>query len=872
MTSTKLLLSCSCAVMLLAGVQNLSASTNFVAAKEKATKEAADSTSKKTNYDKLFSKEHQIAEGLIKLHLNKGKVYFELPLSLLDREMLLGSTITETSDNGHAIVGSKPTVPIHFKFTMQNEKVSLREIKSNVITDDPTSGVASAIKLSNIGAITKNFKIEAYSPDSSAVVIDMTDFFVSDNPKMLPFDDFSYYTLYGLERNQSFKKDRSFVKDIKAFSDNVTVASTLSYEYSLTDRRGKKRASNAAFTATVTRSIMLLSEKPYRPRIADSRMSVFPTEKIMLEGNGTGVKRAYFSNRWNLEPSDSAAYLRGELVEPVKPIVFYIDPDFPETWKAPIKEGVNQWNEMFETVGFKNAIMAKDFPTPDEDPEFDPDNIKYSCIRYAPVSIENAMGPSWVDPRSGEILTASVYVYHDIAKLIRNWMFVQISPANPALRHTQLPDDMFYEGLRYVLSHEVGHCLGFMHNMSASSNIPVDSLRSPSFTQKYGTTTSIMDYARFNYVAQPGDYERGVKLTPPRFGEYDKYAVKWLYTAFPDKTEAEEQALLMQWLQDASKDPMYGYGKQLGAVLDPRAQTEDLGDDAIKASEYGIANLKYVVANLNSWIEAEDPDFEFRSEIFDEILSQYLRYINHIYANIGGIYLKDIKQGDEGDAFWTIPVEKQRAAFEFICGQLGQIDWLDNPELMKKIPLMGSVSATIEKSLCNAIVNAPQKVRGFGMIGEENYRFDDCAQDLFDFVWKPTKQHKQLSSTQKYLQELYVKQLISNSGIDRKASAQPKGIASVEEVGCLEPVTTELSAYTVEMPVELGIEPKLHESSPVLGYSGLRTIFLSINDNSAASSYGYLLRSYEVLKKASGKDKSHYQYLAKYIANTLESK
>ncbi len=415
-------------------------------------------------YDKLFKEKHESVKGMFTLHKVKEKVYFEIPLNMLGKEMLLGSTTTETSDNGNGIVGGK-SEPIHIAFTKSGENIQLRRVNCDVITDNMNSNIAKAIQRSNIGSIMKNMKIEAYSKDSSAVVVDLTGFFVGDNKDLSPFDVYSPYTMFnGLKRTESFQQDKSYLGNIKAFSDNVVISSTLSYTYTLTDPRTNKAVvKDYPFTTVVSRSIVLLKEVPVRPRLADYRVAVFNTGKYMFGEKEQSSRTIYYANRWNLEPSDSVAFKAGKLVEPKKPIVFYIDTNFPEKWKSHIKEAVEQWNELFETIGFKNAIKAVNFPL--NDPEFDPDNIKYSCIRYAPIGVQNAMGPSWVDPRSGEIINASVYVYHDIIKLLNNWMFVQISPANKKLQTKNTPDELMYDGIRYVISHEVGHCLGFMHNI-----------------------------------------------------------------------------------------------------------------------------------------------------------------------------------------------------------------------------------------------------------------------------------------------------------------------------------------------------------------------------------------------------------------------
>ena len=842
---------------------------------------------KESAYDKLFKKKHDVADGMIKLHKVGDKLYFEFPQALFGREMLLGSVISETSDNLTGVPGSKSYVPLHITFTKTSENVQIREINADNYTLGVAGNILRSLDRNNIPTIFRNFKIDAYNADSTAVVFNVTDLFVSHVKELSPF---SYLGAYGgsgsPSLSESFKKELSSLDGIKSFADNLTVKSTLSYTYSVTHPVTKQKiVDNEPLTAVMTRTLVLLDEEPYRPRITDSRMSVFPTGKYLYSDKEQRVKAIYLANRWRLEPSDTEAWKRGEQVEPVKPIVFYIDPDFPEKWQPAVYEGVTQWNELFAKIGFKNAVKA--LPYPEDDPEFDPDNIKYSCLRYAPAPIANAMGPSWVDPRSGEILNASVYVFHDVVKMLNRMIFVQTSQADERVRQVNLPDEVLLDGLRYVLAHEVGHCLGFMHNMSSSSVIPVDSLRSPSFTRKYGTTTSIMDYARFNYVAQPGDRERGVQLTPPRFGVYDEYAVKWLYTPVPDaKTPEEEYAVTSKWITEASADPTYRYGKQqFGGIVDPKSQTEDLGDDAVKASEYGIRNLRYILANLNDWVKDEDRDYSYRTDIYKGIVSQYIRYIGHVFANVGGIYLNEKHVGDPVDAYKSVPKERQRAAVLFLLGQLADLDWMDDEGLMRNIQFMGSPKAYMQIAIIRAVVMSAVKVENSAQLSDDPYTVEACMKDIYDFVWKPTVQGKNPTEEQMMIQREYLLTICKAAGLKYAGTgAVPKAFAGGpdEEIGfdpyaiavpeCLrgyQSMTDNLCYCGSEhVHSHAGADP-----GPVSGYNPPRILYV-VKQSLEAENYANLLRVQRLLKSrvnsGSQKTRMHYALMLHNIEKTLK--
>jgi hypothetical protein len=736
----------------------------------------------KTSYEEIIKGAQKVEKGLINIYLDEDeKLYFEVPFNLLRKDMLLASTISEISESQLGTVGAKPVSPMWVQFTRVDSVLLLRKMQKRAIAEDGNPNIAEAIDKNSIGPIIKKFDIKAYNEDTTTAFIDITNYFKTDVKELSPFGlGMMINRRYSFDKK--FKRKHSFVGRFKSFDDNLTIKSHLSYDYTIKNSQGRTVVSEDPLTVVMTRTLLLLPDEPIRPRIADPRVGIFTTGKRKYSASADKSEGVHFARRFDLEPKDKEAYQDGELTEPEEPIVFYVDSDFPSSWKPTIIKGIEDWNDTFEEIGFKNAIVARDYP--ENDPEFDPDNLKYNVVRYSPVPVQNAMGPSWIDPRSGEILNASVYVYHDLVRLINNWRFVQTAPADPAVRDPQLPESIKMAGIGYVIRHEIGHTLGFMHNFAGSSSITVESLRSPSFTQKYGTTHSIMDYARYNYVAQPGDKERGVKMSPPKFGIYDYYLVDWAYSYFPQEYSKKDVRKELRALVDAKiDDPRYRYGRHQGLVLDPRALAEDLGDDAIEASQYGIKNLQFIMDNLNEWVAGEDKDFTYRQAIWNGVIIQFVRYANHLYANVGGIYLNQKYAGDPIPNYKSAPREKQERALQFLLQEIKQLEWLEDEDVLKNLPLTGTPSKVLLQELAKVILRAPEKVHLSALKSHEKnpYTPEAVMEDIFESIWSKTKEDKSLNQTDKYLQKAFVESVLKKSKLLEQNGGNQQGIAFNEE-------------------------------------------------------------------------------------------
>ncbi len=581
---------------------------------------------------------------------------------------------------------------------------------------------------SNLEPIVQAFDIQAFNTDSSTIVIELTDLFTKDVPVL------------GLtqSRRDSYKvrpvdSNRSYIAWAKSFPENVEVRNALTYPAS----EPPSNATSGTITLEFNHSMILLPQNPMMARLWDERVSYFSVQQTDYGSEEHRATPRRYIARWRLEPKDWNAFRRGELVEPVKPIVYYIDPATPEKWRPYLKQGVEAWNVAVAAAGFRDAIVAKDPPSPEQDPEFSPEAVRYSVIRWFSSPVQNAYGPHVSDPRTGDILESDIGWFHNVMRLLRNWYFIQTAAANPEVRHVKFEDRVMGELIRYVATHEVGHTLGLPHNMKASSTYPVDSLRSSSFTCAMGTTASIMDYARFNYLAQPED--EGVCFMPI-IGPYDMHSIKWGYRPIPEIASPDaEQETLDRWILEHYDDPIYHFGD--GSAVDPTSQTEAVGDDAIRASEYGIENLKRIVTNLIDWSYQPREDYAELQELYGQVIGQWSRYMGHVAANIGGVTQTRKTNDQQGPVYQFVPRETQRQALLFFRQQAFETPtWMLNENILSRIENIGTVERIrgIQVRVLEQVLDPGRMQRLIeteARAGDAAYALGDMPGDLRAAIW-----------------------------------------------------------------------------------------------------------------------------------------
>ncbi|GAA5031470.1 glutaminyl-tRNA synthetase [Marivirga lumbricoides] len=672
--------------ILLSGFICHSANAQLFGKKNKNSKtEEAPKKNKKSeykSYKELVGNSSATDEGLFTTHRVDEKLYYEIPFKLLEKDMLLVSRIAKLPDDfggGYINAGSKVNEQV-VRWYKRDKNIDLKVISFQNESEEQ-SPIYKSVEANNFFPILYSTKIEGFNNDSSALLIEVSSLFTNEVDAINGMPD-RLRKSYKVKR---LDKNRSYIDEVKSFPQNIEVKHVMTYDAD--EPPGRDRSST--ITMLMNQSMILLPEDMMQPRLADYRVGWFTVDKFNYNSEALKSDDYELIRRWRLVPKDIEAYKRGELVEPIKPIVYYLDPATPEKWRPFFKQGIEDWNQAFEKAGFKNAIIAKDPPSKEEDPEFSPEDVRYSVVRYVASTTRNAVGPSVTDPRTGEIIESDIIWYHNHLRSYRNRFMIEAGAQNPAARTLQTPEPEIGEMMRMVIAHEVGHALGLPHNMKASAAYPTDSLRSASFTQKYGLTPSIMDYARVNYVAQPED--KGVRYIR-MMGPYDEYAINWGYRFIPEaKSKEDEKPVLDEWILEKAGNPWYEFGGGYDGV-DPQSQRESLGRDQVKASRYGLMNLKKVVPNLVEWTSEEGKGYSELEEVYRELTYMWRGYVNHVITNIGGVYETRKTADQEGVIYDPVPKSVQKGAMEFVMENAFTTPvWLLNQGILRRIESAGAI-------------------------------------------------------------------------------------------------------------------------------------------------------------------------------------
>lgn len=717
--------------------------------------------------DVITDKAHT-QHGLFTVHKVDDKWYFEIPDSVFNREIMAITRFSKVAGGGAVYGGEEANEQTILWQKGPSNNVFLRVV-TIISVADSTNAISKAVNNSYVNPIAAAFDIKALSKDSSGVVIDVTDFFKGDNQavSMVP----SYKRRLSLS---GLASDRSYIQSIHTYPINTEVKTVKTYISSPSfgpPQPGSTTlpAADAAGAVTVemNTSFIMLPKTPMAKRKFDPRVGFFADQYTVYSDDQQKVEENTFITRWRLEPKDEDVqkWKSGELVEPKKPIVYYIDPATPKQWRPYLIAGVNDWQKAFEKAGFKNAIMAKEWP--EGDSTMSMEDARFSVIRYFASDIENAYGPQVHDPRSGEILESHIGWYHNVMKLVHDWYMVQTAAVDPKARKMKFDDELMGQLIRFVSSHEIGHTLGLRHNMGSSSRTPVELLRNKAWVEANGHTASIMDYARFNYVAQPEDNITEVGLFP-RIGDYDKWAIKWGYTLTGAKDEDADNKIVNKWVIDSlTANPRLWFGTETNPY-DPHSQTEDLGDNAMKASEYGIKNLKRIMLQLPEWTKEEADKYENLQDMYTQLAVQYNRYMFHVLRNVGGIYETPKSIEQTGDVYEPTPKNLQKDAIAFLSAQLFETPtWLIDKNILDKFsnPVTSDMVANIQLSTLNSLLGVQRlnrlAITGMRFGAANTYAVDDMLNDVKKGVWSELTTKKATDNYRRNLQKAYVEALIN---------------------------------------------------------------------------------------------------------------
>ena len=744
-------------------------------------------------YSEIITSKARTSKGLITTHRLDDKYFFEIPDSLLNREILVVNRISKAPAGARAgflgYAGDQISDNVITFEKGPGNKIFLRSLSYQEVGRD-SAGMYQSVRNSNLQPINAAFNVSAYHTDSAtnvkSSVIELTDYIMGDND-ILFFDSRVKRSL-GLTQ---YQRDNSYVIDVKSFANNVEIQTVKTYMRTPTPAPGQNaQPAFGAITGSPTTfelnsSMVLLPKVPMKPRYFDPRVGYFATGYTDFDANPQGIEEIRMITRWRLEPKpeDVDKYLRGELVEPKKQIVYYIDPATPRKWVPYLIQGVNDWNSAFEKAGWKNAIVAKMAPT--NDPSWSLEGAGYSAIVYKPSDVANASGPHVHDPRSGEILESHINWYHNVMNLVRDWYFIQTAAVDPTARTMRFPDSLMGQLIRFVSSHEVGHTLGLRHNWGSSSTVPVENLRNKAWVEANAHTPSIMDYARFNYVAQPEDNitEKGLF---PRIGDYDKWAIEWGYRWMPQaKTPEDEVPILNKLTMEKLKDKRYWFGTESDPD-DPRGQNEDLGDNAAKASAYGIKNLQRILVKLPEWTKEANKDYSSLNEMYTQLVGQFGRYMGHVAKTIGGIYTTPKMTEEPGVVVEFVSKAKQKEAMQFLQEQLFKTPkWLVDNNISDYTGANKLMTiSTVQNGSLNRLLGTTTWNKLFRFEAQDPadaYTASEMLTDLRKGIWSELATHQAIDIYRRNLQKSYVE------GLNRVINPDPNAGMLMISFGPLQP-------------------------------------------------------------------------------------
>ena len=715
-------------------------------------------------YTKFFKdKKVETARGkFVTLHKIDGSVYLELPTKYLGKELMMGAKVTSTTDPDYLAVGSMNSAPIVFRFEKQDSVIVMKAPNSIVYRRDASPELQKALELNYRDQSVESFTPEAYKADSSAVVLKINSLVTESSPffEIVPSQQGPF------KITSSRNSNLTFVKGLKAFDTNASVRVEMNFSVNASLMGVLTVAKDMPLTAEVTYTILPVEASNAIPRFADARVGYQTTRKVSFPDYLDQSEPVYLAHRWQLVPKDKKAYAKGQLTEPEKKIVFYLDSAFPASWQRPIREGVLRWNKAFEAAGFRNAIEVRDFPKNDK--QFDPDNLEYSCIRYIPNSQETIAASNWTDPRTGEIFSGNLTIYNNVEALMHKQRFIGTAAVDPQVRSSRLPQPLFEESLSQLVTQEMGSVLGLLHNYAASASYTTDQLRSAKFTKESGLTPSILDGVTYNYLAQPSD--KGVRLINDQLGVYDLFAIDWGYRYFDLKGDpAAEAKELLSRVDKRAREPYLRYAPEQRYAVDPTVRTEDLGNDPIKTAELTMKNLAFIQSNLSKWI-TNDPDSRKKKSLYLAIVQGYYLQLKNAMSLVGGVVCQESRLSTSLPRYQVVPKAKQREAFQWLLRQAKDFQGKADRNFERKGFIDVSYYDQLLEFLVKDIYDLRSRIIIASQVDSKTYSLGEYFDDLYQATFASTIAGKSPNHMERLMQIAFIDKSIAGTVNPRNAT------------------------------------------------------------------------------------------------------